>query len=802
MVMWSNLTEDLRFVLRVLARRPLYAGTAVLTLGLALGMNAAMFAVADAVLLAPLPFRNPEELVIVGERHAEKGYDQLLAAPAKFVTWREEASSFADWAASASTRLDLTGGDEPLDVAVHRVTPGYFGLLGVELQAGRGFLPDEGRPGEGRVAIVSDRLWRTALGSTTDLKQSRLILGGETYAVVGVAPPGLDVLGRIDVWMPLALPSWDSRVARFLTVFGRLRPGVSTEQAAAELDGLAARLATAFPATDAGWSVRLVPLRQRILGDAQLALVVLSCAVLVVLAIACINLASLVLARTMARGREIALRLALGAGRRAVGRLLISEVLTLALIAAVGGLLLASWGLDLVLAGVPVDLPRIDKAGVGARAAALTLSLGLACGLTIGSACAVLWRRPLPAAMLKEAHAVGLSQGGHRLLRHAIAVEVALALVLLIGAALLLESFVRLRRVEPGFRVRGVLTVPLSLPRWRYPSSRSWAELYGQAQAQLASLPGVRAAGVVSHLPLDGSSAPFRFLIEGEPERSTAELPMAEYRVAGGGFFHAMGIEILELDPSTNPDDPTRGGIVVSREMQRRFWPGETVLGKRISVDGPEGPWRPIVGVVADVRHFGLGSEPRPTFYAGLDADPWPAMTLVVRSDGDDVPGLASAVRTRLQALDPQLPIARIVPLADLVASSLARPRFNLAMLALFAIVAAFQAMVGLYGVLAYGVELRLPELAVRMSLGADRRSIVLLVVRQALAIAATGVALGILLALGLTRFLRGLLYGVQATDPRLFALVSLLLLCAAALAGLLPAKRAGRLDPAATLRA
>lgn len=794
----DGILGDLRFSLRSLARRPRLAATVLVTFALGIGANSAVFSVVDAVLLRSLPYRAPGRLAMVWDVNAARGLDRSRMPPARFTALAGPGLPFEEVAACVTAKLDLSVSGEPSEVQADRVTPGFFRLLGVRMVTGRGFLPGEGKPGGDRVAVLSERLWRSRFGGDATLVGRTMSLNGEPREVVGIAPLGLAPFEGTDVWIPLTPEGWQSRVARSFTVVTRLRGGTSYGAAQTDLDLLARRLAEAFPDTDQGWSLRLVPLQDEVVSGVRTGLLVLWGAVAFVLLIACVNVAAILLSRGVARRRELAVRAAMGASRARLARLALVESLVLAVAGGGLGLGLAVWGSRLLVRWAPVALPRSSEAGVDGRVLAFTLLASGAAGVLAGLIPALFSLRLDVGGMLKDSgEQGGVARGQQRWLQGMVMAEIALSLVLLAGAGLLTKSFVELLQVDLGLRPDGVLTFRVSPPRSRYPDRAGWTRLYGEILDRLQAFPESRSVGAVSQLPLGGGSSEFRFLIEGRPETATADLPTAEYRIVTPGYFATLGIPLLAGEPlgARNSD-----AVLVNRALARRYWPAGNPVGQRLSVDGAGGPWLTVRGVVGDVRHFGPGEEARPEIYRSYESDPWPALTWVVRTGGDPRTAIP-AVRSAVRQVDPQLPLADLRTLDDALSDALARPRFTTVLLGIFAVLALLLAAVGIYGTMAYSVLQRTREIGIRMSLGARPGDVAALILGRACRLSLGGLILGLGLSCLLTGALRHLLFQVRPTDPAVFGGVALLALALALLAAGLPALRASRVDPGVALR-
>ncbi len=807
------LVSELRHALRRLAARPAFALVAVATLALGSGVTTALFSVARGVLLRPLPFERPGRLVMLWETAPERDVDRRPVAPARFRAWREQASSFTSLAGFEPWVLFNLSGKEaaPETVQAVPVTSGFFSLLGARAALGRTFAPEE-IAGDAHVAILSHALWRRRFGGDPAVLGRALSLDGEAYRVVGVMPAGFRVAGILPLgfrpdkdavlFVPASGIAWEARSYGLFSTLGRLRDGVSPEKAQAEMDAIASRLAREHPDTDTGWGVEVVPLDRQVEGPYRSAILLLLAAAGLVLLVAAVNVAGLLLVRSRERVGEMAVRAALGAPRRRLFAPALAEALLLALAGSLLGLALARWGTAALLALAPAHLPRQGAIGVDGVVLGFALALGcltaLGAALPAGLAAARRGLRPL-----LEHRAERHDEGRIRALL--VVVQVALAVVLAVGAGLLARSVAGLERVDLGFRPQGVLTLRLDLPWARYETGARRGAFVADLLGRLDRLPGVGSAGVVNQIPLGGLSDRFRVWLPGEEYRRHVDVPTAEIRAVAGDYFRALGQPLLAGRLFDRRDRPGAPGVVlVNRTMARSFWPdlapGEEPLGRRLGLDGPEGELLTVVGVVADVRHFGPDQAPRPEMYVPYHQIAWPSVALVIETTGAPR-ALLPAVRSAVAALDPELAPYDVATLEERLGASLGRWRFVNALLDLFGAAGLGLAALGLYGLLAYAVASRARELGIRLVLGAEPRALRRRVLLQGLALAALGVAAGTVAAALLAPALGSLLYGVGPADPATFAGAALLLLATAAAAAWPPARRATRVDPAAVLR-
>ena len=802
------IAQDLRQALRAFRRTPAFTTVAVLTLALGIGANAAIFSVVNGVLLRPLPYPDPDRLVMVWTYNPRQGFDKDVGTYPNFEDWRRQSRSFQELAAYTGSSYTLAGFGDPAQIRGAVVTPGFFETLGVPARYGRIFAAQDGIAGSHRVVVLSHGLWVRRFGGDAGIIGRSVPLSGVSHEVVGIMPDGFAHPADAELWTPLA-PSeryaelMQSRGTFWLTVMGRLRAGLSRAAAQAEMDGIAARLEREYPA-NAGLGVRLVSLHEEIVGDVRRPLLILLGAVGFVLLIACANVANLLLTRAAARQRELAIRAALGAGRARIARQLLTESLVLALAGGAAGLLLASWAVDLLHALAPSNLPRLSLVGLDARVLAYTAVAALFTGLIFGLA--PVSQSSSSAEALKDGARGGSEGRRGRRLRSALAVgEIATALVLVISAGLLIRSFIALTRVDLGFETRGLLAMRLQLPRAAYPHQEQIAAFYERLTEGIRALPGVESAGATSTILLPALPQSAGLIVEGRPPDISegARVPVP-YDAVTPGFFDTLRIPLLKGRTFTAADGPGAPAVaMVNEAFERRFFPDRDPLGRRVAfgdTPGADTTWFTIVGVVADTRRAGVDRAPWAEMYFPHAQAQDPAMFVLLRTSGDPV-RLAAAAQAAVWAIDRNQPVTSIRTLREMVDARQANRRFTTLLLVVFASVALVLATIGVYGVIAYSTAQRTQEIGIRMALGAERAHVLRLVLAEGVRIGIIGLAIGLAASAAATRLLTGLLFGVPRWDPVTFAAVPMLLLGIAAIASWLPARRAVRLDPVAAMR-
>ncbi|MGH9940805.1 MAG: ABC transporter permease [Pyrinomonadaceae bacterium] len=808
----KTLWQDVRYGVRVLLKAPGFTVVAVLALALGIGASTAIFSVLNVVLLRALPFRHAERTVIVWEHNRTRNRPQNVISPANFLDWQDQQSVFEEMSVFYDTRLNLTDAGEAEEIPAQVTTANLFHLLGVEPVLGRTFTPDDAEEGRDNVVVLSYGLWQSRFGGEPDIVGKTLTLNGAKVSVLGVLPADFkwfikegSLTGKpAQMWTPFKLTvEWRERKGRFPMAVARLKPGVSLEQAQTEMNHIAGRLEAQYQEFNKNWGVNLVPVREQLAGQIRTPLLVLLGAVGFVLLIACANVANLLLARATARQREMAIRAALGAGRWRVVRQLLTESLLLALTGGGLGLLLAMWGVDTLVALSPPNLIGAHGVGVSLPVLGFTFAVSLLTGVLFGLIPALEASRFDLNESLKESGKSNMaSSRSGRARKVFVVAEVALALVLLVGAGLMIKSFMRLQAVEPGFDAENLLTMQLRLTPAKYREPNRRIAFFREAVARIEALPGVRSVGTVSFLPIASLGAATDFTIEGKPAPAAGDAPVTEVRVTDENFFRTMNIPVIAGRTFTEQEATgERRVVVVSQALAREYFPGEDPIGKRITVEMTD-PLVPteIIGVVGDIKHQSLDTDTRPMVYWPHPQLPYSSMTLVIRTAGDPL-SLAAAAQREIQQMDKDQPVSDVRTMKAWLGESIARTRFGAMLLGVFATVALALAMVGIYGVMSYAVAQRRHEIGLRMALGARAADIFKLVISQGMILTLVGIGIGLVGAFALTRVMASLLYGVSATDPLTFGLITLLLAGVALLACYVPARRATKVDPMIALR-
>jgi putative ABC transport system permease protein len=797
----------------MLAKAPGFTAIAILTLALGIGANTAIFSVVNATLLSHPSYAQPERLVVVWENNRPRSNDRNVVSPGNFLHWQEQNTVFDQMAGWYDFDTNFTGQGNPERIAAQAVTPNMMSLLGVRPFLGRVFLTEDGEAGKDNVVILSFGLWQRRFGSDAGIVGKSVVLDAQPQTVVGIMPPGYQLFvasgsltGEVaELWEPIAFSkkSW-TPVGRYMSAIARLKPGVSLAQAQSQMDGIAAGLEKEFPAADTDWGVNLVPLHEQSVGGIRPALLILLGAVGFVLLIACANVANLQLARATSRHREMALRAALGASRGRIARQLLTESMLIAVAGGAAGVLLANWVIAILLSMAPRSLSELQTVHLDLRVLAFTAALVLFTGILFGIAPALdAMRRDVNESLKEEGRSAGQSARGNRLRRIFIVAETALALVLLIGAGLLIRSFSRLQAVSPGFDPHNLLTMKLDLPNSKYHEDVQRIAFFRQLLDRVWVLPGVESASGNQALPFTGLGARTGFTIVGRPvPPAMSDRPTVDVRVVEPGYFRTMRIPLLRGRFFNEREETEESHVViVSETMARENWPNQDPIGQQVVIDMKDkNVPSTIIGVVGAVKHEGLDATPIAMSYWPHPELTYSQMTLTIRTTGDPM-HLSLAVQQQVREIDKDLPVSQIRTMEQWMADSTSQARFNTLLLATFAGVALLLAVVGIYGVMAYSVTQRTREFGIRMALGAQIADVLRLVTREGFSLALVGVALGLVLSLAMTQLLRSLLFQVSALDPWVFGGVAAMLSIVALAACLIPARRATHVDPIVALR-
>ena len=799
--------QDLRYGIRKLAKNPGFTAVVVLALALGIGANTAIFSVVNAILLHPLAFKDPGRIAMVWMDNRKLGVDQDWHSYLNFLEYKNGSQTFEDIAAFNDRSFNLTGAGDPIRVLGAWATASLFPVLGVDPILGRAFTSDEEEPGRDLVVVLSHGLWQRRFGADPQIIGQQISLNGKNRTVIGVMPASFRFPDKdAELWVPLSPDAQlrNNRNALWLKAVGRLKPGVTLEQARADMGTIAGRLEQQYDFMS-GYGVNLVPIHDQVVGSVRPAMLVLLAAVALVLLIACANVANLLLVRAAAREREIAVRAALGAARgRLVGQLL-TESIVLATAGGVAGLLIAVLGLRMLLAMAPVDIPRLDQIRVDWQVLAFALGLSLATGVVFGLVPALQASRPDLNESLKEGGRGSTTGIRGRRIRGALVIsEIALSLVLLIAAGLMIKSFVHLQQFNLGFNPDRMLTLRLQLPGSKYKDDSQVAGFYRELLDGVENLPGVQSVGAISTIFLTKTPYSTNFTIQGRPPLRPGQQIEVPIDSISPNYFRVMGIPLLRGREFTDDDKAGAPGVVmINQTFARRFFPDEDPIGKRFVYgmpDGPNPPWLTIVGVVGDTRRTGFDAEIRPETYLPYSQTPDRSMYLVVRAASSPMP-VIQPVRDAVWAIDKDQAVFSVETMDQLLSEMMAQRRFNMLLLAIFAGAALILAAVGIYGVMSYSVTQRTHEIGVRIALGAGRATVLRQVAGQGMMLAAAGIGLGLAGSLALTRLMAGLLFEVHATDPVTFVLIPLLLGGVALAASVIPARRAMKLDPILALR-
>lgn len=805
--------QDVRFGLRMLWKHRLATLVCAVALALGIGANTAMFSVAEAFLLHTVPFENADQLVALVDSRPAQNIDMNTVAPATYFDWKKEAHSFEQLAAYAWDEVNLTGDREPQKVQAFQVTASFFGTLGVQPQMGRGFLPEEEQPGKDQEIILGHGLWERRYGSDPNVLGKTVKVDGRSFAIVGVMGKGFDFPMPAEAWLPLAFEMKDRvrRDARYLWVLGRLKPGVSVAEAGAEMKAITARQAEAYPDTNKGWQLRVMPVREFASGNlTRQYTFLLMGAVAFVLLIACADVANVQFARVTGRQKELAVRTAMGASTTRIVRQLLLESLLLSLIGAALGLILAQWDLELIRTNMPPDVAKFIAGWKTIRldsgAFLFTLGIALAAGLISGIAPALLSSRTHLSEALKESgRGTSAGRSRHRLRSILVVSEIALALVLLVGAGLLVKGFRALITVNESYTPETLLTANLTLPELQYSEPAARRAFHEQVLQRLAAVPQVQTAALATHVPYaNGGGASRNYIsIEGRAPAERGELVSAIIQTVSPNYFQIMNIGLRDGRVFTDADGAETPPVaVISESLARRYFSGANPLGKKIRVapaDSPA-PWMTIAGIVKDVHYSWINKDVLPTLYRPFRQSP-PYYTTVVLRTSDAPLQIVSGVRGEVAAVDPDLPLFNIKPMDRVITESIVGIAYVAAMMGVLGVIALVLASVGVYGVMSYSVSERFHEIGVRMSLGATARDVLRLVLGNGMLLTLIGIAIGLPLALGIAFALSSLLFGVRAADPAILIGLPLVLASVAALACYLPARRAMRVDPLVSLR-
>jgi putative ABC transport system permease protein len=799
-----SLVQDLRYGLRMLRKSPGFTVVAVVTLALGIASTTAIFSVVDEVLLHPLPYADSGRIMCVSQTERNSRELHYASSPANYLDWVAQNHVFSQMAAARGWQGNL-GGDRPERVPLSMTTASFFPLFDVRPMLGRGLVAEDEKPGNEHVVVLSYGFWKRRFGADPALIGHNIILNGEPYTVAGVMPPNFSPDGYGELWVPSPwgvpthplVPNQDPRQLRdrnYMDVWGRLKSGITVQQAGEEMDAIARRLEKQYPDSNNGTGVGMVSMQESLVSDIRPVLYVLLVAVAFVLLIGCANVANLLLARGSGRTREISIRTALGASRWRLVCQLLTEGVLLALLGGLLGVLLAAWAVPALLALSPAEIRDFTNIGVNREVLGFSVALSLMTGILFGLAPALHVSGGNVNESLREGERGSTANRGRT--RSALVVaEVGLSLVLLIGAGLTVKSFVRVLRVDPGFDAGHLLVFDVGLPPSTTPAQQD--NFYRQVADRLQALPGVQAAGAVSRLPLSGGNSSRSFKISGSDKDYTADI-----RISTPDYLHAMGIPLLRGRYLTGHDaEGSTPVVVVNQALAQDVFPGKDPIGQYILDFGPGMDRLQIVGVVGNVRHVGLETAPRSEAYLPFGQAHWTSVSMAVRTKTSDPLALIPAAQNAVWSVDKNVPLAGVRTMQDLIASSVLRRKFTMLLLAIFAALAMMLAAIGLYGVMSYTVSQRTHEIGIRMALGAQRSDVLKMVVKQGMSLAVAGVALGIAASLGLTRLISGLLYGVSASDPITFAALALLLGGVALVSNYIPARRATEVDPMVALR-
>lgn len=795
----SILMQDLRYALRVLVKNRSFTIVALIVLTLGIGANSAIFSFVNAILLRSLPYTNADRLVRIYSSSPGKEVRTFTSSYPDYLDWKNNNQSFDEMAAWARGSATLTGTDNPERFDTALITPSFFNVLGVSPERGRIFTPEDDKDGSNKVVLISNGVWQRRFGSDPNIIGKPFTLEGTTYSIIGVMPADFNFLFPVDVWMAMSLNgiNLEDRGRHFLSVLGRLKPGVSLRQAQLDLQNIAAGIEKEYPKSNQGWSNNAVLLYDELTGGIRGPLWVLFAAALLVLMIACLNVANLQLIRAAARSKEIAMRMAIGATRGRLLRQLLTESAVLSVIGGLLGLLLAIAGISLLKSLMPpTRIPRLNEVGLDGSVVLFTVGISLLTGVIFGLSPAFRALRPDVNEALKEGGRSNTGGTSHRLRSLLVVSEVALALMLTVFAGLVIQTFKNLVNIDPGFKTENVVTMQMSLHPSRYAGPPQITDFFQRTLESIRAQPGVVAAGATNNLPLTGGGGYTKVYVEGQEDTKPKEV-MAGIQLATPDYFRAMGVSLLSGRDFTPQDKDFV--LVVNDTTAKKFWPGENALGKRIRFQ-PNGNWATVVGVVADIKALGLTAEPRTEMFLPVGENTFRTGFVVVRTNAG-TEAMIPSLRAAVLAIDKDMAVFNIKTLETLVSESIAQPRFNMVLLAIFAGLALILAAVGIYGVMSYSVTQRTQELGVRMALGAQRRDIFSLVLKQGIILALIGVAIGLAGAIGLSKVLGSVLYGISATDPVTLISVAVIMVAVALMACFFPARKATKVDPLTAMR-
>ena len=796
-----GLRQDLKYGIRMLFKKPGFTAVVVLTLALSISSTTVVFSVVNALLLRSLPYSNPDQLINVWS--VFKSNNKAYASAGNFREWQERNQSFQHLAAYDLLKLNLTGGDRPEAIDVALVTANLFPLLGVQPVRGRVFQTEEEQPASNKVAVISDGLWQRRFGADAGVVGKSLVLDGDSYTIIGIMPPHFSFPEKIEVWLPLSFVPEElaDRSYNHLAVVGRLKPGIELRQAQAEMSALMDEQVRKYPNENSGRSMRLVTFQQNLIGDIRMALWILSGAVFLVLLIACANIANLLMARATTRQKDVAIRIGLGAGRGRLIQQLLIESLLLSLLSGAIGLIFASGGLQILTTVGPTKIPRLNEVTIDGRVLAFTLVVSLLTGIIFGLIPALQATKPEINEWLKEGQrSASGGPGGKRARSWLVVTEMALALILLVGAGLLIKSFLMLWRVEPGFNPHNVLTMTISPSPPKYNTRRDLVGLCQRLREQLKSTPGVEAVGVVNQLPFSGRNLGLNFSVSGKPPSRPEDTASASFRLVSPGYLQAMGIPLKRgrdfNDYDTRDSTPV---ALINETLAKHYFTNEDPVGKQLNIEGQQAP-REIVGIIGDVKQIKLDAEGNPEIYVPFFQFAVPAMNIVVRTQTE--PGsMTSAVLQQISRVDPDQPVFQVKTMDQYLGESMDQRRLSTVLLGIFAALALMLAAIGVYGMMSYLVSQQTREIGIRMALGARQLDIFKLVVRHGMWLCFLGIAFGVAAALFLTRVMTSSLYGISASDPLTYITISVLLAVIALLACIIPARRAIAVDPITALR-